>query len=169
MIKFLIHEKFCRVSTWHKTYMNTFADQIIQSKFCQNLHENTNFVLSNTTVSTNNRWREERDPILQQITSALWYSFSCVIINPNQAVVFCLSKGCGLVYWAESRHFGFVLRYLYNQVCFHKIFVKYHPRGHCTPAKIPVGHTGATSWIWQVPNLWIFLNDVTPMKNIGNF
>ena len=90
-------------------------------------------------------------------------------VNPNQAVVFCLSKGCGLFYWAESRHFGFVLRYLYNQVCFYKIFVKYHPRGHCTPAKTPVGHTGATSWIRQVPNLWTFLNDVMPMKIIGNF
>ena len=61
------------------------------------------------------------------------------------------------------------LRYLYNQVCFYKIFVKYHPRGHCTPAKTPVGHTGATSWIRQVPNLWTFLNDVTPMKIVANF
>ena len=77
-------------------------------------------------------------------------------VNPNQAVVFCLSKGCGLVYWAESRHFGYVLRYLFNQVCFYKIFVKYHPRGHFTPAKTPAGHTGATSWIWQVPKFGYF-------------
>ena len=83
--------------------------------------------------------------------------------------MFCLSKGCGLVYWAESRHFGFVLRYLYNQVCFYKILVKYNPRVHCTPAKTPAGHTGAIRWIRKVPKLWTFLNAVKLMKIVGNF
>ena len=92
-----------------------------------------------------------------------------LVFNSNQAVVFCLSKGCGLVCWAESRHFGFVIRYLYNQVCFYKIFVKYHPRGLCTPAKTPAGYTGGTSWFQQVPKFWTFLNDVTPMRIVGNF